>query len=563
MSPSDDHHLPVDNFIPYTVIMPGNERKDVVGLLLDVGRRLIECHQQRHCHRKPDRRERRPVIQSIDPINQSNATGPTVTIRGRRLRNVVRVYFGEASVEIGDAERVGDTLVVPVPEVGMAVGVDSALLTFPTGVAVALEDHRGRKSDPLTLTYENGGFPGGFQFNQVGDPLTGPPSFGRSVSLSDDGNLLAVGSPAENNGLGATYIYILEGTEWVLEQRLQRTTVFGARQQGYSVSLAGGVNFVDPLHTRVAVGCPGDREQIGSVDIWRRDPTAPLGSRWSFETPLNIGAITPEGPIRFGSAVSMVITDAGDNTVAVGAPGPDLLPAQSLRGSTWIFTQTGGDWNPTGIPLVGSGSTPNARQGFSVQLNEEGNFVIIGGPSNAIFGAGWIFERTAPGQWIQRALLNFPDIPNIPSEQGYSVSIDVIRGIPGSRAVLGSRAGQVATFERVGDNWVPSGTPSQSVIEEFPPGTSNPSFGTSVRLFTGGNMVAIGIGQSPPGTYRVLVYERVDGSWTITSNPRVDENLTNSDPTYGSAISLSRDNRTLAIGAPGTGRVYVYFAGTT
>lgn len=521
-----------------------------MGLLLDAGRRLVERGTGEHNRHRRRHRCRPPVIESIDTI-QDTLGGNAVTIRGRRLRDVTEVRFGEQVIEINDDNRVDGSLLVTVPLVEEAVGVNRELLTFPTGVAVTAEDPCRGTSAPLTFRYNGNQFPGGFVYQQMGPSLVPLPpdrDAGRSVSLSEDGLLLAVGSPGEGMPtpfrLGAVHIYMWNGTQWIQETVLQNTMGSDGREQGFSVSLVGSVND-SSRPVRLAVGCPGAPFGRGRVDIWIRDP------QWRLESTLG-PILTVEN--RFGFAVSLAINGDGGNTLAVGEIG--IRGREVDTGSTRIFTRPpGGGWSGSPVIIIPTGASQGAQVGFSVQLNVDGTFVIIGAPFQfQENGVAWIFERTAPGTWTQRARLTFRG-SRPPQDHGRSVSIDVPSGSREGTAAVGSQDGSVGIFKRNGDSW------SQSAIIEQP----DPSFGRTVRLFTGGGFVAIGTLRASEGDnrYRVLIYqENDDGTWM--RDPDSDRNLISgigNRSGYGSSISLSSDNTILAIGDPNPfvpGQVYVY-----
>lgn len=58
------------------------------------------------------------------------------------------------------------------------------------------------------------------------------PSSGRSVSLSTDGRILAVGGPYDNQSIGATWIFEFDGSSY--QQR-------GNKLVGYDVSISGAL----------------------------------------------------------------------------------------------------------------------------------------------------------------------------------------------------------------------------------------------------------------------------------------------------------------------------------
>ena len=99
----------------------------------------------------------------------------------------------------------------------------------------------------------------------VGDGFIGPQYQGYSVSLSSAGSLLAVGGPFTQNGTGAVWMWENNGTKWnQMGGALLGTGFIGVYLfQGYSVSLSSNGSIL-------AVGSPGNNDGIGAVCLFNR-----------------------------------------------------------------------------------------------------------------------------------------------------------------------------------------------------------------------------------------------------------------------------------------------------
>jgi hypothetical protein len=75
------------------------------------------------------------------------------------------------------------------------------------------------------------------QAKLIGTNSVGFSAQGRSVSLSSDGNLLAVGAPYDNNSVGATYLFTRSNGVWSQQDELTSTKAVGDAEQGYSAAL--------------------------------------------------------------------------------------------------------------------------------------------------------------------------------------------------------------------------------------------------------------------------------------------------------------------------------------
>ncbi len=88
--------------------------------------------------------------------------------------------------------------------------------------------------------------------------------FGYSSALSADGNTMAVGGLEDNNQIGASWIFTRSGTSWTQQgSKLVGTNGSATALQGYSVSLSADGNVL-------AVGGPQDSSNAGGAWIFTR-----------------------------------------------------------------------------------------------------------------------------------------------------------------------------------------------------------------------------------------------------------------------------------------------------
>ena len=221
----------------------------------------------------------------------------------------------------------------------------------------------------------------------VGTGATDNALQGYSVSLSADGTTVAVGGVADNNYVGATWVFTRapNGT-WVQQgEKLLGIGVVGTSRQGSSVSLSADGN-------TLAVGADDDNLSLGATCVFVR---APNGT-WTQQGPKLVGTGVVDGvSSRQGRSVSL---SWDGNTLAVGGS----LDDDSL-GATWIFTRAlNGTWIQQGEKLVGANAIGSAYQGYSVSLSGDGDTVVAGGTGDDInIGATWIFKRALNGVWSQ------------------------------------------------------------------------------------------------------------------------------------------------------------------
>ena len=208
----------------------------------------------------------------------------------------------------------------------------------------------------------------------MGSGNVGGSEQGTSVSLSSDGNILAIGAINDDPQIGATWIFTRSGGVWTQQgAKLVGSGATGSSQQGASVSLSSDGNIL-------AIGGPKDNNFVGATWIFTRS-----GGVWTQQGAKLVGSGGIGQPNQ-GISVSL----SGDgNTLAVGGTGDNV----GQIGATWIFTGVGGVFTQQGAKLVGTGYLPGlVQQGSSVSLSNDGDTLAVGGRfDNYNQGATWIF----------------------------------------------------------------------------------------------------------------------------------------------------------------------------
>jgi hypothetical protein len=191
-------------------------------------------------------------------------------------------------------------------------------------------------------------------WTQEGLKLYGVPSSsnnqqGRSVSLSADGNILAIGAPKStvpNSGDGEVFIFVydLDTKSWNQQGTvLSHTGLSTSSSQGWSVAL-------DDTGETLVVGAPGD----DAVAIFNRNDTT-----WTEDATLLKGTGD-----RYGATVCI---SSDGSTIAIGAPGVTA----GDTGYVSIRTYVGGSW-------VEQKTFTETPFGSSVDLSEDGNVLCVG-----------------------------------------------------------------------------------------------------------------------------------------------------------------------------------------
>ena len=333
----------------------------------------------------------------------------------------------------------------------------------------------------------------------------GDDTFSTSCSLSEDGNVLAVGSPTWDGGAGndqgAVYIFDKNGTSWT-----ERTTALTPSDAG-AIDRFGISCALSSDGTVLAVGAylwdGGAGNDQGAVYIFDWN-----GSSWTERTT----ALTPSDAsanVRFGTSCSL----SSDGTVlAVGAPYWDGTDDNN-QGAVYVFDWNGSSWTERTTALTATDAGQNRLFGYSCSLSSNGNILAVGSPRNTgTNGVMYIFDWSE-GSWSERTN-NL-----VPSDAGAgdffsgscSLSADgtvLAVGAPYWDVIDGSDEGAVYIFDWGGSSWTERSTaitPSDSGSSDY--------FGVSCSLAVGGTNLAAGAygwdGDAGVDQGAVYVYDEV------------------------------------------------------
>ena len=263
------------------------------------------------------------------------------------------------------------------------------------------------------------------QWNPKGGIITGEESFGSSVELSDDGLSIVIGSPSSNfQGLARVYRFDATSDTW--EQIGPDITEYDSESAGNSVSISGDGQVVaigDPLYGRVMVytfdgvgwtqrGNAIEGSQYGefgySVSLTRNGNIvacgSPRGSNFNIAGSVQIlewdgSQWNPLGQeiesflfelSRFGDSVS-IADDESTPRIAVGSP-EQTVDFQNMSGSVsvWEYDRQSQFWFQKGDDMIGI-PTRNQKFGFSVSIAGDGTHVGVGLPFSQGKGEAYVY----------------------------------------------------------------------------------------------------------------------------------------------------------------------------
>ena len=347
--------------------------------------------------------------------------------------------------------------------------------------------------------------------------------FGNSLTLSADGNLLAVGSPGEPSSAtgvngnqsdrsmpaaGAVYVFARAGAAWSQQAYLKSSNTGGpdvGYQFGYAVSLSGDGSTLAASETSDpsnATGTNGDQKNTGAPDSGAVFVFNHSGGTWLQQAYIKPWNTTAAG-VLFGYSVGL--NGSGD-TLGVGAYGDD-----GRRGAVYVFTRNQGTWSQQ-MRLTGSNAAPGDYLGCSLAISDDGNTIIsgtvddkyntpdAGSPDKESLGGIYVFVRAA-GRWSQQAYLRAFN-PRYYDQFGLALAISRdgntiaggshledsgAKGVNGDQSdASGEDSGAVYVYTRSGTTWNPAAYVKASNTQPAA------EFGTSVALNGDGKVLAAG-----------------------------------------------------------------------
>jgi len=339
--------------------------------------------------------------------------------------------------------------------------------------------------------------------------------FGSSVATN--GSTAIVGAPGDDSNKGAVYAYEFSGGSWVQAAKL--TTGDGGDLFGTAIDYRG---------TTLVVGAPGDEGSRGSAYVY-----AGSGASWS--GPQKLISSTEQAGEQFGTDVAI------DTFIVVGAPGYDydqkIYDPQGLctrgcdSGVAFVFTGSGTSWSLSarltavgGLPANLAQNEGRAWDHFGAAVTTSGEYVVVGAPNydDVSINQGAIyFFRYLPDQgsgagysWIRS---KNKLVSNTPTENDYFGQELALSGLKLAVGVPG--------FNETDAN--------NNILRE--------NVGT-VRFFeTNGVISLYNANDTTIGLYRAEVTGVSGGSAQA-----------------GFEMMYHTASRTLFVGAPGDGLVYVY-----
>jgi len=483
---------------------------------------------------------------------------------------------------------------------------------------------------------------GGEVVTGIGAPfVSGGDRFGSSVSVSADGNTLAIGAPGEDSAAtgingdqednsaldsGAVYVFARIDGEWQQQAYLKasnteaRDNFGGTLEEAFNtaVSLSADGN-------TLAVGAPGEDSIATGVNGDQNDNSTTVGYRtgagavyvftrsagvWRQQAYLKASNTRARDGSDVNDQFGMTVTlNADGNTLAVGAPrehggaegvnGDQSDFSVVSSGAVYVFTRNNETWqqqayikasNPGRVDLFGQGLSISADgDTLAVGAINEGsastgvNGSDLNGDDNGDYsgsdsGAAYIFVRSN-GSWQQQAYIkasnagrddHFGRAVSL-SADGNTMAVGATEEDSNATGVNGDQSfdsgfgtassGAVYIFTRDGMSW------QQQAYVKASNTSGIAQFGGALSLNTDGSILAVGargersaangINGDQFDSFALYIgatymFERSNGDWQQSAYLKASNNVKGDAKTstfYGLAVSLSADGKTLAVGA--------------
>ena len=349
---------------------------------------------------------------------------------------------------------------------------------------------------------------------QIGSVLNGTVTddqFGKHVSLSADGKVLVVLSDGTTNKV---HVYKNIENNWEL---------YGTDQNGgqFEGIVASGVDISGDGQT-LALRIGG----LAKVYTYNSGAWIQKGS--------DISMIPPQS--TFGTEVDL---SYDGNIIALGAtnyvPSSSnrILPPPNYHGLVQVFKYDSSDWSQFGNDIVANAFDLSAK---SYCLSSDGNIIAISNKFSIR-----VFEYDS-GIWVLKG-------NDIIGEENDSKEVSI--SSDGSILIMSDpsysdgiiQRGRVRIYQYISNDWMQIGN---DILGQ----TSYEFAGQKVSMSSNGNVVAVSFN----GNYsignnvgQVRIYKNVSGTWT-----QIGSNLNgeSSQDRFGTALSLSSDASTVAIGTP-------------
>ena len=382
---------------------------------------------------------------------------------------------------------------------------------------------------------------------RFGDEIYGYGTYnrlGKSVAVSENGNIIAVGAYNSYNDSG-TYRYahvrVFEKTNTGLLQigaDIRNTTDFDSGNFGSEIELSADGNLL-------AVSAPSlQSNDYGAVYIYKR-----TGNNW-----LPLGNVISEVAYsRTGTSISF---SNNGKILAIGSPGNgSSVAVNEHKGYTTVYkyNNTNDTWESSGQKIIGEAAWNFS--GGSVDLSGDGTILAIGaigndaGTPNGGHGHARVFEYIN-NTWVQLGSdidgasdfnINFGGVVKLSNDGGTLIVSDLY-------SESGAGSVEIFNWDENTTTWEHD-TQLKTYTSSGPNSSHRYKFGEDITMSNDGKILVIGEYEYK-SKGKVHIYTK-DDSGTWLKNQLFLEGTHNGNQYYGGNLSLSGNGNTLVVGSSG------------
>lgn len=308
--------------------------------------------------------------------------------------------------------------------------------------------------------------------------------YGQSMSISGDGNTMAVGAVRDEfSSAGTVYLFTRSGRNWTQQALLRASNSRNASFFGNSVSLSNDGNTLAvgaSSESSDATGVNGDQSDTsvmnaGAVYVFTR-----AGATWTQQA--YIKASNTGTDDQFGLKLTL---SADGNTLAVSAPtessnatgidGNQNDNSQSQSGAVYVFFRAGSVWSQQAY-VKALDADANDWFGVSLSLSGDGNILAVGAyneGSNAVGIGGDFTNDSAPGSGAAYVLIRTGStwshhsyIKSSNSEMGDNFGVCVSLSADGNTLAVGAN-GEDSNATGVGGNQANNASATSGAVYIF------------------------------------------------------------------------------------------------
>jgi hypothetical protein len=350
-----------------------------------------------------------------------------------------------------------------------------------------------------------------------------------AVSLAVDGSTPTVitltGTDSDYPDANLTYTVESDGSFSNIATISQDSSVFTITPLSEDSATPGSSTLTFKVSDGISFGSGTTQFSLTFGPDWSATPTESI-----------LRASDAEAADQFGYSVSI----SSDGTYAIAG----AWRADTIRGSAYIFTRSGSTWTQQ-AKIVASDRAINDEFGFSVAINSDGSYAIIGAVSkNTDEGAAYIFTRSG-STWTQQAKILASDTTtDIDFGSSVAINPDATYAVVGALGADGSNTGAVYVFTRSGSTW----TQQQKISN--PNATNFDNFGKRVSINSDGSYIIASNqfedteGSAAGGAY---VFTRSGSTWTQQS--RIISTDIQAADQFGADVEINSDATYAIVGA--------------